>query len=238
MPRRFMLHNQTMSFYATIVRMLHVSPLLNAALVDLVADGLQQGMAPDLIALPLLACPLDERIHVLRFLLYREIGDAAFHARLLQTWRSILSPSHPLDSPELREALARLSAWWDAFGLGHQLTTDDYDYLEATLNAAGSSEEGVNYLQWIALHPLLARMDDIGDATRRGAIISLGRYGFMRPYGSLETALARHLDDGFTVQTDVVNILAALRSRLFARLANWYLANDPRLKPLVKKIFA
>lgn len=218
--------------------MLNVSPLLNPALVDLVADGLRQGMAPDLIVLPLLACPLDERIHVLRFLLHHEISDAAFQARLLQTWRILLPPTHPVDSPDLRQALWGLSAWWDAFGLGHQMTTADYDYLEATLNAAGSTEAGVSYLEWIALHPVSMRMDGITDATRRGAIISLGRYGFMRPHGSLETCLARHLDDVIDVQTDVIDMLAALRSRLLARLANWYLANDPHLKPLLKKLFA
>jgi hypothetical protein len=71
----------------------------------------------------------------------------------------------------------------------------------------------------------------IWDEHRRGAIICLARYAYKR---STELFLARHLDDWNTIQRDVIELLAALRSRVFARLAPWYIQHDPSLKPILE----
>lgn len=71
----------------------------------------------------------------------------------------------------------------------------------------------------------------IWDEHRRGAIICLARYAYKR---STELFLARHLDDWNTIQVDVIELLAALKSRVFARLAPWYIQHDPSLQPILE----
>ncbi len=215
---------------------MQVSPLLPAQVVRSIAGLLREpDVQPVLDHLAPLA--LEERVHILRFLACRGLDNAAY-VRLLNIWSTVLPSTHRLDTPDLRLALWRQSEWWDAFGLGHQMTVKEYDRLEALLDQVGCTAEGVDYFQWVALHPMYERVNAVWDEERRGAIISLARYAYIRAEGSQERFLARHLDDWINVQTDVIDILVAMKSRLLAHIAPWYLQHDPDLRPFLEDCFS
>lgn len=216
--------------------MMNVSPLLDAEQVTRIDQSLKSPAAETELIPILKEMPREVAIHTLRFLALHGVPDDAY-AHLLTAWRALLPPPPEVDSVEMREALWHLSEWWDAFDAPTPAQRMRMDNLEDVLCAAGRTAAGVNYFVWVVEHPPYARMDEIWDEHRRGAIMALGQYGSSVLGRSCEVLLCRHLDDWVVLQADVVGILVAFNSRLLSTVAHWYLANDPDLQPFLVEYF-
>ncbi len=214
---------------------MQISPLLPKDTVKHVCALLTgKGKSRDAHILAALAdFPLEEKIHVLRFLYNKLEGDDTI-AYLYRIWRSLVPLNHPLNTEEHRSALYEIGQWWDAFGCREGMTLQSYDVLEHQLDRLGMTAEGRTYFTWVALYPVGIEEGLIWDEHRRGAIVCLGKYAYCK---ETEFFLARHLDDWSTIQIEAVLILAALKSRLLAKLAPWYLIHDDGLKPLLEEYF-
>lgn len=215
--------------------MLTVSPLLSEKLVYAVSEKLNSVRSDKRIQSYLDPLPLDQKIHVLRFLLLRgELSDAQ-EARIYALWRKILPAQHVSDSETLREALWQQSKWWNAFGPQVPAEQGHVDALEAFLDKEGHRPESADYFLWVALHPPFVRLHGIWDEHRRGALTSIARYAYSRPEASYELPIARHLDDWINMQTDALDILAAMKSSVLPRLAPWYKEHDSDLYPFLEE---
>jgi hypothetical protein len=209
---------------------MNISPLLPATLVEHIMSLLASEDDLQRIQLQLDPLPLEERVHVLRFLARRASLSNQGEQYLVAVWRKLLLESHPLDSPDLRLALVQVCRGWDIWG-EPPLPRTKLDELETLLEQIGRTQEGTSYFEWVALHPHYPRMDNLFEEERRGALTALARYGFIRPNRSSEFFIARHLDDSPNVQDDVLHILEVMKSRVLARLAPWYMRYDEALKP-------
>jgi hypothetical protein len=209
-----------------------IPPLLQSSIVENIAALLKSGDAENEIPSVLKKLSLIESSHTLRFLFNKpEFSDAEI-AHLLQIWYTIVPPTHNLDTVENRKALYAIGQWWDTFG---QTENFSYDELECLLDALGASPEGKAYFEWVALSPTtMMQKKVIWDEDRRGAIVSLGKYAYCREN---EVFLAHYLDDAHIIQIEVIRILAALKSRLLAKLAPWYIQNDDLLRPILQEYF-
>ncbi len=215
---------------------MEISPLLVPEQVEVIAEALRTRGNEEWGQTILAPLPREVSLHMLRFLMLHGLPDEA-HEQMLAIWRAILPQPPANDSVELREALWSQSAWWDAFGphTPHELAR--IDQLEGLLNQIGTNTAGLEYFYWVAEHPPYSCMDDIWDEHRRGAIIALGRYGYSQNAARCEEFLVRHLDDWINVQTDALDILVATKSRLLARVAPWYMAHDPDVRPFLQTYF-
>lgn len=174
---------------------------------------------------------IEEKVHILRFIYNGASDDMVAHIHRI--WRSIIPQDHPLNTHEHKKALNAIATWWDAFGCAEGMTPSDYDVLEQLLDTLGATPEGRDYFKWVALTPVInPGKEGIWDEHRRGAIICLGKYAYSK---ETEVFLARHLDDWNTIQIEVVQILAAMKSRLLIKLAPWYMQNDDLLRPILNE---
>ncbi len=204
------------------------SPLLSAVLLQSLADLIKKGKTDEVVVL-LRDLPLEEKIHYLRYL-YHKLADKDIPP-VYAVWYSFLPREHVLNTEHQRNALYRAGQWWDAFDEIDGRSGSECDELEQVLEALGTTSVGREFLRWVALSPSVQVQEGkIGEEHRRGAIISLARYDYNRP---TELFLARHLDDWTTIQVDVIEILAALKSRVLARLAPWYSQHDVTLREVL-----
>lgn len=212
-----------------------VSPLLSAERVQQLSALLSASTPEETILDEFKECSVEEQIHMLRFLDERPDISEHYSDHLLRVWHHLLPSRHELDSVENRTLLHEIQHWWDAFELREGMTTQQYDAMEAALDALGATAEGKEYFKWVALSPVdLKQQGHVWDEDRRGALICLGKYSHDQ---ATELFLARHLDDTAVLQIEVVQILAARKSRLLARLAPWYLEHDIWLKPDLLEYF-
>ncbi|HLG63996.1 MAG TPA: hypothetical protein VKY19_18785 [Ktedonosporobacter sp.] len=212
-----------------------VSPLLSADRVHRLSTLLSTSTSEETILDEFKDFSVEEQIHMLRFLYERADISRAYKDHLYRVWHFLLPPHHDLDTVENRNLLHEIQHWWDAFELREGMTTQQYDALEASLDALGATAEGKEYFKWVALSPVdLKQEGHVWDEDRRGAVICLGKYSHDQ---ATELFLARHLDDTTVLQIEVVQILAARKSRLLARLAPWYLEHDIWLKPNLQEYF-
>jgi len=218
-----------------VKKQVDIPPLLSSQQVDQMLELLQGQLSDQAEEALLVGLPLDERIHILRFLSLQPGVSKEAYARILSIWRDLLPPSHKADDPELREALWRQSEWWIAPTKDRAETEGRLDYLETLLERVGHTSLGISYFQWVALHPPYTRMDDVWDEHRRGALTSIARYGYSRSEGSCEIFLARHLDDWVNIQTDVIDIFAAMKSRLIVKIGSWYIEHDKNIAPFIQE---
>ena len=215
-----------------------VSPLLSANLAADIMLMFQKGAGHSEIEQRLTGLPLEEQIHLLRLIFFQfELTDEG-DKNLLSLWEKLLSPNHPLNTKQIRDMLWAQSGWWDAFQRIEWKDTHKTDEMEKSLDTFGQKESYVEYFKWVTLHPPYCHIHEIWDEHRRGAITSLGRYAYHRNGKSLEVFLCRHLDDWINVQMDTIDILVAMKSRLFAKLGPWYMENDPYLRPFLKEYFS
>lgn len=212
-----------------------VSPLLSHNLVEQIHMLLKKGRSEKEILSSLEKLSPEEKIHILRWIYNRcELSQSEIE-HVLTIWRSLVPGTHPFHSADHKKALYHVGQWWDAFGEKEGMTIKQYDELERLLDGLGYKEQGKEYFKWVALYPVInIDENDIWDEDRRGAIVCLGKYGCGK---NIELFLARHLDDWSTIQIEVVQILAAMKSRLLAKLAPWYIENDTLLKPILEEFF-
>jgi hypothetical protein len=212
---------------------MNTSPLLPSNIVEQVAELLKIENTKNEIIDLLNALPLEERIHILRFLYWNNICDAS---RIYDVWGAFIALDHPLNTKENRLMLNEISGWWDAFGKSHAMMEKDYDELERSLDMLGATPEGRDYFRWVALYPVGIEQRHhkwaVWDDERRGAIICLAKYAYSK---DMECFLARHLDDWCLIQADVAEILVGMRSRVLAKVASWYLMHNEDLKPVLEK---
>lgn len=90
----------------------------------------------------------------------------------------------------------------------------------------------MEFFKWVALSPSVPEQNKIWDEYRRGAVICIGKYCMGK---ERELFLVRHLDDWNTIQIEVVQMLAAMKSRLLAQVAPWYIEHDDLLKPIIEE---
>ncbi|HEU5229118.1 MAG TPA: hypothetical protein VFU49_14980 [Ktedonobacteraceae bacterium] len=212
-----------------------MSPLLSAESVHRLSTLLSTATSAETILDEFKNFSLEEKIHMLRFLNERPDISDPYIDHLYRVWHSLLPSHHDLDTVENRNLLHEIQRWWDAFELREGMTTQQYDDMEASLDALGATAEGKAYFKWVALSPVdLEQERHVWDEDRRGAVICLGKYGHDK---ATELFLARHLDDTAVLQIEVVQILAAIKSRLLARLSPWYLEHNIRLKPYLLEYF-
>jgi|GEM_PF-4089202 len=213
-----------------------VPPLLSPSLLQSITSLIEKNQTDGVMAL-LKNFPLEEKVHYLRYF-YHQSPDE--HVPCIFTvWQACMPLDHPLNTEQYRHALYTAGMWWDVFKEQDQRRNPAYDTLEGMLEALGATDEGREFFRWVTLYPVgiqkwlnLSPSEMlIWDEHRRGAIICLARYAYKR---STEFFLARHLDDWNTIQIDVIELLAALRSRVLARLAPWYIQHDPSLKPILE----
>lgn len=215
---------------------MQLSPLLDTEQVRHIVAALHHSQKDERLKALIEQAPREVVVHVLRALVLQGMPDDEY-ARMLVAWEAILQPPPAIDQPDLREALWRQSTWWDAFGDQSAETRTHMNRLEETLRTVGCTQAGIVYFQWVAEHPPNARLNGIWDEHRRGALVALGQYGYGALGSSCEVLLARHLDDWINVQTDVIDLLVAFKSRLLARLAPWYMAHDPDIRPFLQPYF-
>lgn len=172
-----------------------VSPMLPNAVVELVSSKLKNTKSGEHDIENLLEkVPIEEKVHILRFLYNRSSNDIADSIHGI--WRTMIPQDHILNTSENRKALNAIGQWWDTFGYTEGMTVLEYDTLEQSLDAFGATPEGVDYFKWVALYPVDPRRGNIWDEDRRGAIICLGKYAYNK---ETEVFLARHLDDWSTI---------------------------------------
>ena len=211
-----------------------VSPLLSQPLVERVSLLLQQKGTKEKIIEVLEKLPREEKIHVLRFLYIHSSTENI--SCLYEVWGTYIPSTHVLNTKEHCRALHEIGSWWDTYRRAEDLSVKQYDELEAQLDALGNTAEGHEYFRWVALFPVSLYMPGsaqtrIWDEHRRGSIVCLAKYAYSR---ETERFLARHLDDWNTIGLEVLEILAAMKSRLLPKLAPWYVKHDSLLKPLLK----
>lgn len=215
-------------------------PLLSEPLMKSIADLLKHGKTDEIIEL-LKDLPVDAKIHYLRHL-YHKSADKDIPC-IYAIWQSFIPLDHILNTEQCRNALYEIGQWWHVFNEAEDRIHLEYDTLELVLEELGATAEGRAFFKWVALYPVgiekwltphAPRMAQwlIWDEHRRGAVICLARYAYNR---STELFLARHLDDWNTIQIDVIELLAALRSRVLARLAPWYIRHDTSLRPILEE---
>lgn len=212
---------------------MQVSPLLPNLLVEQVAQLLRSENSEDGVIELLNPLPLEERIHILRFLYWKNQIDAS---HIYNVWEKFIPRDHPLNTRENRLMLNEIRNWWDAFGESYAMTGKDFDALEYALDMLGATVEGKEYFRWVALYPVGIEKAQskwaIWDDERRGAIICLAKYAYS---WETELFLARHLDDWCVIQTEVAEILAVMKSRMLAKVSSWYIKHDDNLKPILEK---
>lgn len=210
-----------------------ISPLLQEEIVLGVSFLLERGSGESKIVDLLKDLPIEEAVHVLRFIYNKDLN---IDIHLISTiWHTFIPRTHPLNTRENLRALNALGKWWDTFGSDEDISVQQYDAMELLLDTLGSSPEGKDYFKWVALYPVNQENNsNIWDEHRRGAIVCLGKYAYSK---ETELFLARHLDDWNTIQVEVVQILAAMKSRLLAKIAPWYLKNDDLLKEILEEYF-
>lgn len=212
---------------------MNVSPLLPSNIVEQVAELLKRKNTKNEIVDLLNLLPLEERIHILRFLYWNNISDAS---RIYDVWGAFITRDHPLNTKENRLMLNEISRWWDAFSKSHAMARKDYDELERSLDVLGATSEGREYFRWVALYPVGIEQAQhkwaVWDDERRGAIICLAKYAYNK---ETELFMARHLDDWCLIQIDVAEILAGMRSRVLAKAASWYVMHNEGIRPVLKK---
>ncbi len=213
---------------------MRVSPLLSTENVGRISTMFSNNMSEDIILDELKAFSIEEGVHILRFLHNKPEISETYTDRLYRVWRSIVPSHHDLDTPEHRKALYEIQRWWDVFALSEGMTSQRYDELEKVLDTLGATPEGKMYFRWVALSPVDSTHETLWDEDRRGAILCLGKYAY---HHETEQFLARHLDDWHMIQVEVIHIFVAMRSRLFAKLAPWYMDNDIWLQPYLKEYF-
>jgi hypothetical protein len=209
-----------------------IPPLLPESVVKNLFLLLKEKKGDEAILDMLKGFPLEEKIHILRFLSNK--GEDEWIPHIFRVWRSLVPVNHRLNTETNRRALQEIGQWWDAFGVREGMTVQQYDELEQVLDRLGATSDGKDFFRWVALYPVGSEHGTIWDEDRRGAIVCLGKYAFSP---ETELFLARHLDDWNTIQVEVVYILAAAKSRLLARMAPWYMKNDDGLQPILEEFF-
>lgn len=173
------------------VNYMHVSPLLLQGLVEQVYTLLHEDNPKEEIILLLAPFPLEEKVHVLRFLYWHQVGDSQL---ILDIWRTLIAKDHPFNTAENRLALNEIGQWWNAFRDSYAMRGRSYDELENHLDALGATAEGRAYFRWVALYPVGRDKESkrwpVWDDERRGAIICLAKFAYSR---ETELFLARHL---------------------------------------------
>jgi hypothetical protein len=209
-----------------------VSPMLSISLVESVLSLLKNDENADYAIEELLrGFPIEKKVHILRFI-YQHSTENIVDS-IQKVWRSIIPQDHELNTLENQKALNAIAIWWDAFGCIDGMTPSDYDVLEQSLDTIGITLEGRDYFKWVALSPVIDPVKNgMWDENRRGAIVCLYKYAYNQ---EMEIFLARHLDDWNTIQVDVVQMLAAMKSRLLVKLAPWYIKNDDLLRPILQE---
>lgn len=130
---------------------MHVSPLLLQGLVEQVYTLLHEDNPKEEIILLLAPFPLEEKVHVLRFLYWHQVGDSQL---ILDIWRTLIAKDHPFNTAENRLALNEIGQWWNAFRDSYAMRGRSYDELENHLDALGATAEGRAYFRWVALYPV------------------------------------------------------------------------------------
>lgn len=212
-----------------------VTPLLSHSVISHLDDLFKHQATEKTICNLLYDFSLEEQIHMLRFLYNKSDISQSYVEDLYAVWKSLLPSNNQWNTQKNRDALLEIGQWWDTFGVANGKTVSYYNELEQALDTIGKTSEGVAFFKWVLLSPVWAMPVDLLDDHRRGAVVCLGKYASSEP--DIDLFLARHLDDQYTIQVEVISVLYARRSRLFGKLAPWYLANDEYLQPILMEYF-
>jgi len=213
-----------------------VSPLLSADRVQQVFNLLQYSDDNDRLFALFHTAPLDENLHLLRFLSFQPEVSGETYDRLIAIWRTLLPSTQREDNPLIRKALWRVSTWWDFEE--SPATSEENAHLEAHLAQIAGNEKGIDFLKWVVLHPPYRHeIDGIFDEHRRGAITSLARYAYGKQSDTNEIFFARFMDDWLNMQTDVIDILVAMKARILLKIMPWYIEHDTHIRPSLLALF-
>lgn len=205
-----------------------VSPLLPTSLVEQIYSKIKGRADKDDILGMLQDQSLEEKIHILRFLLNKATDCDV--KTLYAVWHTLISQNSEFNTPLYRNALDKIGKWWEAFESVTEKSKKEFDDLERSLDVLATTDEGKKFFEWVALSPAEPKYNGIWDEHRRGAIICIGKYYAGK---EKEVFLVHHLDDWNTIQIEVVQILAAMKSRILVKVAPWYIEHDDILKPII-----